>query len=58
MTIFETLRKLNRMPRHHRIAHLKALQDLEKPRSIRWVELNAALTRERTAQLKRENRAA
>jgi hypothetical protein len=58
MTIFETLRRLNRMPRHHRIAHLKALLANEKPRSVRASELSAALKREVTAQIKRENRAA
>jgi hypothetical protein len=58
MTIFETIRRLNRMPRHHRIAHLKALLANEKPRSVRASELSAALKREVTAQIKRENRAA
>lgn len=57
-SIFETLRRLNRMPRHHRIAHLKALLANEKPRSVRATELAAALKREVTAQIKRENRAA
>lgn len=58
MTIFETLRKIQRLPRAHRIAFLKSLQQLCPERSIRWVELNAALKREVLAQLRAENRAA
>lgn len=56
MTIFEPLKRLQRLPRQHRIAFLKSLLELEKPRSVRAVELTAALKRERTAQLKSENR--
>jgi hypothetical protein len=55
-TIFDTLRRLNRMPRHHRIAHLKALLANEKPRSVRASELSAALKREVTAQIRDESR--
>lgn len=58
MTIFDTIKRLNRLPRHHRIAHLKALIKQEKPRSVRRNELTAALQREMTAQLRTENRAA
>jgi hypothetical protein len=55
-SIFDTLRRLNRMPRHHRIAHLKALLANEKPRSVRASELSAALKREVTAQIRFESR--
>lgn len=58
ISIFETLRRLQRLSRQHRIAFLKSLVDLEPKRSIRRVELECALKREMTAQLKSENRAA
>lgn len=58
MTIFETLRRMQRLSRVHRIEHLRSLLQLAKPRSVRAVELEVALKREVTAQLKSENRAA
>lgn len=52
------IRRMARLPRHHRIAHLKALI-LELPaRSIRRHELEHLLRDEMTAQIKSENRAA
>lgn len=58
MTIFETLKRLQRMPRIHRIAHLQVLVRNEKPRSNRRAELMAELRKEVLGQLKTENRAA
>jgi len=58
MTIFETMKRLRRLPRHHRIAHLKSCIKQEKPRSVRWQELVAALRQEMVTQLRVENRAA
>lgn len=57
MSIFEILKRLQRMPRIHRIAHLQALLRAEKPRSHRYAELWAALRKEVLGQLKTENRA-
>lgn len=52
------IKRLARLPRHHRIAHLRSLI-LELPaRSIRRQELEHLLRDEITAQLKREIRAA
>ncbi len=52
------IRRMARLPRHHRIAHIKALI-LELPaRSIRRQELMHLLREEMTAQIKAENRAA
>jgi hypothetical protein len=56
--IFTTLKRLQRFSRPNRIAHLRALASLEKPRSQRRQELEAALRREVLAQLKAENRSA
>jgi len=56
--IFTTLKRLQRLPRPHRIAHLQALVKAEPPRSIRRGELEAALKAEMTAQLRKEGRAA
>lgn len=51
------IKRMARLPRHHRIAHLKALI-LELPaRSIRRQELQHLLREEMTAQLKKEARA-
>lgn len=54
MTIFETLKRLQRMPRIHRIAHLQGLLRNEKPRSQRYAELWSALRREVLMQVKSE----
>lgn len=56
--IFTIIRRLRRMSRPHRIAHLSALARLEPLRSQRRKELEAALKREILTQLKFENRAA
>ena len=56
-SFYETWKRLQRMPRHQRIAFLKDRIALEKPRSVRAVELGIALKREVTAQLRSENRA-
>lgn len=58
MTIFETIKRLQRIPRPHRVAHLRALVRLERPRSQRRAELMAALCKEMLSQLRKENRAA
>jgi len=51
-------RRMQRIPLHHQIAHLRALVDLEKPRSVRRIELEALLKERLTKQLKRECKAA
>ncbi|OAF05442.1 hypothetical protein AYJ54_00620 [Bradyrhizobium centrolobii] len=51
-------RRLERIPLHHRIAHLKALAAAEKPRSGRRNELEGLLAECVLKQLKRETRAA
>lgn len=56
MTIFETLRRLQRLPRPHRIAFLRSLLQLAPPRSQRAIELQVALKQEVLKQLKAENR--
>lgn len=49
-----TIKRMARLPRHHRIAHLKALI-LELPsRSIRRQELTHLLRDEMTKQLRKE----
>jgi hypothetical protein len=50
--------RMKRLPLHHQIAHLRALVDKEKPRSVRRVELEALLKERVTKQLRKENRAA
>jgi hypothetical protein len=49
---------MQRLPLHHQIAHLRALVELEKPRSVRRIELEALLKERLTKQLKRECKAA
>ena len=51
-------RRMQRLPLHHQIAHLRALVDLEKPRSVRRIELEALLKERVVKQLRKENRAA
>jgi hypothetical protein len=52
--IMVMVKRLARLPRHHRIAHLKS-RILDLPvRSIRRKELEALLRDEMTAQLKKE----
>ena len=51
-------RRMQRLPLHHQIAHLRALVASEKPRSVRRVELEALLKERLTKQLRKESRAA
>lgn len=50
--------RMQRLPLHHQIAHLRALVDKEKPRSVRRIELEALLKERVTKQIKRECKAA
>jgi hypothetical protein len=52
------IRRMARLPRHHRIAHIKAIMPNYSKRSIEWHNLQALLKEEMTAQIKTENRAA
>jgi hypothetical protein len=56
--IGQTIRRLARLPRHHRIAHLKAVISTLPARSIRRQELEEYLRDEVTKQIKAEIRAA
>lgn len=56
--IFTIIARLKRLPRQHRIAHLRSLIAQELPRSQRRADLEAVLKKEIIAQLKHENRAA
>ncbi len=58
MTLFETMKRMQRLSRPHRIAFLRSLLQLTPTRSVRHAELYAVLKRELTAQLRSENRAA
>lgn len=51
-------RRIRRLSRPQRIHHLRAIAKLEKPRSVRRLELEALLKAEIVAQLRKENRAA
>jgi hypothetical protein len=51
-------RRMQRIPLHLQIAHLRALVANEKPRSVRRVELEALLKERLTKQLRKESRAA
>lgn len=50
--------RMKRLPLRHQAAHLKALIDAEKPRSIRRSELEAMLKDVNLRRLKHENRSA
>ncbi|MET4184940.1 hypothetical protein ABIB94_007069 [Bradyrhizobium sp. JR7.2] len=50
--------RMRRLPLRHQAAHLKALIDAEKPRSIRRSELESLLASVILRQLRKENRAA
>jgi hypothetical protein len=50
--------RMKRLPLHHQAAHLKALIDAEKPRSIRRGELEAMLKDVNLRRLKHEKRSA
>ena len=52
------IRRVQRLPVKHRIAHLKALLAVEKPYSQRRSELEDMLQVEILKQLRKENRAA
>lgn len=56
--IHEIVRRMKRLPLAHQAAHLKALIDAEKPRSIRRGELEAMLKDVMMRLLRKENRAA
>ncbi len=56
--IHEIVKRMKRLPLAHQAAHLKALIDAEKPRSIRRGELEAMLKDVRTRLLRKESRAA
>jgi hypothetical protein len=58
MTLYQTITRLKRLPRHHRIAHLRAVIQTLPARSIRRQELESYLVLEVSAQLRKENRAA
>ena len=57
MNIATKIRQMARLPRSHRIAHLRALIAVQPLRSIRRNELIALLKMEMTAQLRKENAA-
>lgn len=57
MNIATTIARLRRIPRHHRITHLRAVIQTLPERSIRRQELEAYLRSEVTAQLRKENAA-
>lgn len=46
--------RLQRLPLHHQIAHLRALVALEKPHSVRRNELESLLRGKLTKQLRKE----
>jgi hypothetical protein len=50
--------RMKRLPLRHQAAHLKALIDAEKPRSIRRGELEAMLKDVNLRRLRHENRSA
>lgn len=56
--IHEIVRRMKRFPLAHQAAHLKALIDAEKPRSIRRGELEAMLKDVNLRRLKQERRSA
>jgi hypothetical protein len=56
--IHEIVRRMKRLPLQHQAAHLKALIDAEKPRSIRRGELEAMLKDVNLRRLKHERRTA
>jgi hypothetical protein len=56
--LYTLVTRMKRLPLQHQAAHLKALIDLEKPRSIRRGELEAMLKDVNLRRLKRERRTA
>ena len=50
------LRRIRPLAPVHKVAHLRAILAQEKPRSIRRVELEAALKEIVNRQMRRENR--
>lgn len=55
-SIFETLRRIRRLPIIHQVDHLRSLIKQEPKRSIRRGELEAALKSVMLRQLRIENR--
>jgi hypothetical protein len=55
-SIAQVIRRMARLPLHHRIAHLRALIALEPPRSYRRDELLAELKPLVSRQVKKEGR--
>ena len=51
-------RRMKRLPLRLQAEHIKALVDVEKPRSVRRIELEAMLKDITTRRLKHENRTA
>jgi len=58
MKISLMISRMKRLPRHHRIAHLRSVISTLPPRSIRRDELIELLKHEVTKQIAKENRAA
>lgn len=56
--IVQVLHRIARLPIHHKIAHLRALIQVEPPRSIRREELISALKPLMTKQVRKETRSA
>lgn len=56
--IHEVLRRIRPLAPFHKVTHLRALIEIEPKRSIRRIELEAALKDIISKQLKRENRVA
>lgn len=54
MSIAQTIRRLARLSRAHRIAHLKAIIQTLPPRSIRRQDLEEYLCDEVTKQIRKE----
>ena len=57
MPLHTIVSRMKRLPLQHQAAHLKALIDAEKPRSIRRGELEAMLKDVNLRRLKRERAA-
>jgi hypothetical protein len=58
MMLHEMIRRMQRLPARHRIAHIKSLLSVEKPYSQRRTELEDLLQVEVLKHLRKEIRAA
>lgn len=58
MMLHEMIRRMQRLPAKHRIAHIKSLLSVEKPYSQRRCELEDLLQYEILRQLRKEIRCA